>query len=224
MANRPIFIPKTKSLGVQTKNIDFTWHAGMATSQKQKSIRSLHERAVREGSVERILEISTKSEIELGKKTSAFSLFVETKNGVFPLESVYHASKIFPVVGAQKDWMKLSARQSKKESQKFQELYGKPIGFRIYDTEYFEKPYNLGFTYMYFQSLKLKKEELNQLCFFDAFTDINFVPRKGGNCQAHAAALFVSMRQNGLQKPWEIELEDLEKHLNNNQNQLKTKI
>lgn len=215
MANRPIFIPKTNSIGVQTKNIDFTWHAGMATSQKQKSIRSLHESAIREGHIERILEISTKSEIELGKKTSAFSLFIETKNGVFPLESVYHASKIFPVVGAQKDWMKLSARQAKKESQKFQELYGKPIGFCIDDIEYFEKSYKLGFTYMYFQALKLQ-EKINELCFFDAFTDINFVPRKGGNCQAHAAALFVSMRQNGLQKPWNIELTDLEKHIKHN--------
>ena len=43
MANRPIFIPQTKIIGVQILNLDFTWHPGMATSQKQKSIRSLHE-------------------------------------------------------------------------------------------------------------------------------------------------------------------------------------
>lgn len=217
MANRPIFIPQIKTAGVIILNLDFTWHAGMATSQKQKSIRSLHEKALAQKRIHRILEISTKSEEELGKKTSAFSLKIETKEGVFSLESVYHASKIFPVVGAQKQWMQLSARQSKKESQKFQDQYGKPIGFCIEDTEYFGKSHKLGFTYMYFQALKLKdQEEINELCLFDAFTDINFLPQKGGNCQAHAAALFVSLRNNGVANPWKIDLNGLEKRLKHN--------
>ena len=47
MAQRPIYIPQTKGdYLVQTDMLDFKWFPGMAISQKQKSIRSLHEAAL----------------------------------------------------------------------------------------------------------------------------------------------------------------------------------
>ena len=79
MAIRPIFIPNLSgSLGAEEKSIDFRWHPGMAKSQKQKSIAELHSVAVELG-YERILEISSKSENELGIKLSAFNLLITTK-------------------------------------------------------------------------------------------------------------------------------------------------
>ena len=46
MANRPIFFPTdNKDEPVSLKKVDFTWHAGLAKSQKQKSIKSLHDSA-----------------------------------------------------------------------------------------------------------------------------------------------------------------------------------
>jgi len=43
MANRPVFVPqKSGKRFVETYNIEFHWYPGMAKSQKQKSIESLH--------------------------------------------------------------------------------------------------------------------------------------------------------------------------------------
>jgi hypothetical protein len=62
MASRPVFLA-TNEEGSFFKeiNVEFEWFAGMATSQKQKSINSLHKNAESEG-ILNILEVSTKSE------------------------------------------------------------------------------------------------------------------------------------------------------------------
>ena len=50
MAQRPIFIPDTSAYPfVKIIPIEFTWFPGMAKSQAQKSIRSLHESAEKKG-------------------------------------------------------------------------------------------------------------------------------------------------------------------------------
>ena len=97
MAIRPVFIPITDSdVGVTEKYVDFKWSPGMAAVQKQKSIRSLHEAAINLG-VTSLLEISSKSENELGVKLSAFNLNIITKKNkqVFSVESAFQGSKIF---------------------------------------------------------------------------------------------------------------------------------
>nr|MBC8480430.1 hypothetical protein [Actinomycetota bacterium] len=50
MANRPVFLASDEE-GVffEQKNIEFKWFAGMASSQKQKSVKSLHKAAQSEG-------------------------------------------------------------------------------------------------------------------------------------------------------------------------------
>ncbi len=59
MAERPVFKPTLKSDDfVETINIEFQWFAGFAVSQKQKSIRSLHEEAMATHKVNKNLEIS----------------------------------------------------------------------------------------------------------------------------------------------------------------------
>lgn len=72
MANRPVFYVSGKK--VQRKNIEFIWYSGFAVSQKQKCIRSLHVNISRFDSALNPLEISTKSESELGRALSAFNL------------------------------------------------------------------------------------------------------------------------------------------------------
>ena len=64
MAKRPIFIPKNNgNLMVVAMPIEFTWHPGMSKTQKQKSIRSLHDAAKKGRGIENILEISENFEI-----------------------------------------------------------------------------------------------------------------------------------------------------------------
>ena len=56
MAQRPIFVPGLDSLPlVNVRLVDFTWSPGMAHSQKQKSIQSLHEAAKNQLEVSNIL-------------------------------------------------------------------------------------------------------------------------------------------------------------------------
>ena len=60
MAKRPVYIPKLKSesSGVIIKDVEFKWFPGMAKSQKQKSITSLHE-AANKLHIHNILEVSS---------------------------------------------------------------------------------------------------------------------------------------------------------------------
>ena len=79
MALRPIFVPVVNGgLGVHEKMLEFKWHAGMAITQKQKSIRELHATAKASG-IYPVLEISSKSETPLGIELSAFNLCITTK-------------------------------------------------------------------------------------------------------------------------------------------------
>jgi selenocysteine lyase/cysteine desulfurase len=82
MASRPVFIVTDAYPYVKEKLIDFEWHKGMAISQKQKSVRSLHEAAKEQLEQLNILEISTKSENILGVQLSAFNLQVELNWGM----------------------------------------------------------------------------------------------------------------------------------------------
>ena len=63
--------------------MEFEWIKGMAKIRAQMRIRSLHEAALKTektGEVKSILEISTKSEIDLGTKFSAFNLRLRLDN------------------------------------------------------------------------------------------------------------------------------------------------
>ncbi|WP_371133412.1 hypothetical protein [Polaromonas sp.] len=67
VATRPVFTPFTSGkLLVWTHHVDFEWFPGMAKVQAQKSIASLHQNAMRQIGVDKVLEISSKSLDELG--------------------------------------------------------------------------------------------------------------------------------------------------------------
>ena len=62
MSVRPIFIPSIhKDIFVHSVDVNFTWFPGFSKEQKQRSIQSLHEEALKNNEVKKILEISTKS-------------------------------------------------------------------------------------------------------------------------------------------------------------------
>ncbi len=78
MTSRPVFIPNDNLNNfVQIKDINFTWYPGFAISQKIKSISSLHEQIEKKLGIKNILEISTKSPNEDGKRFSAFNLKIK---------------------------------------------------------------------------------------------------------------------------------------------------
>lgn len=65
---------------------------------------------------------------------------------------------------------------------------------RIFETE----PKTFFYNWLYINTLNLYNELSNQLIEFDAFTDIEFNPQKSVNCQAEAAAIYVSLRKQNL--------------------------
>lgn len=67
MAERPLYIPVAEgSALVRTKYIEFQWFPGMAASQKQRSVDSLHSAALKQLDISQVLEVSSKSREELG--------------------------------------------------------------------------------------------------------------------------------------------------------------
>ena len=119
MAKRPIFIANkdaTKNVNYLTKEVDFKWFPGYALVQKRKSIDSLHQNAESEN-IDKILEVSSKSENALGVWLSAFNLKVHAnKIGKIPLECAYQGAKVFEFGGPYIDLFERSPFKIKKDA------------------------------------------------------------------------------------------------------------
>lgn len=197
MAQRPLFIPDSNTVGVLEKSIDFTWAPGMAASQKRKSIASLHASAAKLG-YEKILEVSSKSELELGVNLSAFNLIITTQKHSykFSVESAFQGSKVFEKGGPFKDLFFKSSLDAKRDVRLKES--GNLIGFKFFGKDYPAIPRTFFYDWIYVNALKQNVDLNKDLLGYDAFSDIEFNPKKSINCQAHSVALFVSLRRNDL--------------------------
>ena len=199
MALRPVFVPITDDIGVTEELVDFKWSPGMAVVQKQKSIRSLHEAAIELG-VTSLLEVSSKSENELGVKLSAFNLNIITKKNkqVFSVETAFQGSKVFEKGGPYVDLLKGTSKDAKKDIRLKES--GNLTGFCFFGMDFPLRPRTYFYDWLYINALNkdefLREEVLN----YRGFTDIEFNPKKSINCQAYSVALFVSLEKAGLLK------------------------
>jgi len=200
MANRPVYVPrKDGKLGVEKKDIEFKWFPGMAKSQKQKSIKSLHGEAERIG-IKPLLEISSKSEDELGVKISAFNLNITTKihQRVFSVETAFQGSKVFQHGGPYIDLLDKTSREAKKDVRLKQS--GKLIKFKFYNNNFPLKPRTFFYDWLYINALNQNESFAKDILRYSGFTDIEFNPKKSINCQAYSAALYVSLSFASLLK------------------------
>ena len=198
MANRPIFTPDFNGFPyVGTVDIEFKWHPGFAKSQMQKSILSLHEAAEKQG-IAPILEISRKSESRLGVSLSAFNLPLEAENGrKMSVECAYQGSKVFENGGPYHDLYSVSSRTAKTDERL--QTSGELIGFNFCGEDFPTEPKTAFYDWLYITALYQQKKDLMQkLESYQGFSDIVFNPSKSLNCQARAAALYVSFSKNGL--------------------------
>jgi hypothetical protein len=194
MAKRPIYIArKDGTLGVDVKEIEFHWFPGMSKSQKQKSINSLH-KAAKNCGVKDILEISSKSETELGISLSAFNLNITTQKEkrVFSVETAFQGSKVFENGGPFLDLFEKTSREAKNDSRL--KISGDLIKFTFYNFEFPLKPRTFFYDWLYINALYQNDVLVKQVLKYSAFTDIEFNPKKSINCQAFSAALFVSLQ------------------------------
>ncbi len=196
MAIRPIFVPMIDGRpGALEKPVDFKWYAGLAKSQKQKSVHELHS-AARKMGYERVLEISSKSEVELGIKLSAFNLVIETKSGNrFTVETAFQGSKVFKRGGPFRDLLGLDSLSAKRDIRLKES--GSLIGFDFFGKSFPLEPRTYFYDWIYINALVKKDELARAVRSFNAFTDIEFNPAKSINCQAHAVAIYVSLFRNG---------------------------
>lgn len=199
MAERPIFIPATEGTAlVRTKFVEFKWFPGMAASQKQKSIDSLHEAARALPTVEKVLEVSSKSRDDLGVALSAFNLtFTTVKyNRTLSVECAYQSSKLFELGGPYTDILDMTPREAKKDGRL--RSSGRLTGFRFFGTDWGLEPQTAFYDWLYINALKKQINLTEQLLGYSAFTDIEFNPDRSVNCQAYSVALYMSLRKRRL--------------------------
>lgn len=199
MAARPVFEVACNSKLFLRKNIEFQWFSGFAISQKRKSINSLHQSYLSRNPNKKVLEISGKSENELGIKLSAFNLMMRREDKIFSVESAFQGGKIFENGGPFTDLLDKPSIVAKKDTRL--KNSGRVIGFSFFDEQFPINPATYFYNWLYINALNENYELSEQVVNYDAFTDIVFNPQKSLNCQAMSAAVYVSLcRQNLLNK------------------------
>jgi len=199
MAIRPIFIPcENGDSLVTTKPIEFSWSPGMAVSQKQKSIQALHSSAKELGVVGEVLEISSKSEDELGRSLSAFNLkYKSKKNLSVSVECLYQSSKVFEKGGPFRDLLYASSLDAKRDPRLKES--GKILHFLSpRNDEWPLEPKTLFYDWVYLNVLAENTLLQELILKYSAFTDIEFNPKKSINCQAYSVALFAALYKRRL--------------------------
>ncbi len=199
MASRPIFTPSLSGkLLVWTHHVDFQWYPGMAKSQSQKSIASLHAAAKVQVGVDKVLEISSKSPSDLGVSLSAFNLMIKTlkREREFSLECAYQASKVFEYGGPFTDLLEARSIDAKRDPRLLQ--HGRLVKFRFYGVDWGLEPKTAFYDWLYINALHKHPELAEQVLLYSAFSDIAFNPERSINCQAYAAALYISLHERGL--------------------------
>lgn len=114
----------------------------------------------------------------------------------FSVESAFQASKVFEKGGPYKDLLDVTSKQAKKDERLRNS--GKIIKFFINGSTFKTEPKTYFYNWLYINTLNLYDELTEQLIEYNAFTDIAFNPQKSINCQAEAAAIYVSLQKQGL--------------------------
>jgi len=191
---RPIFIPNRNDIGVIEREISFDWHMGMSREVRKRSINSLHNEARKQG-FSHILEASSKSEQDIGIQLSAF--FLKNIKG-YPVENLFQSSKVFEKGGPFRDLLTVTPREAKKDERLRKS--GNLIKFTFNKKNYPLEPESLFYDWLYLNVLFSDRNmDLREKFFeskFEAFSDIEFNPKKSFSCQARTLALCVSLYEN----------------------------
>jgi len=191
MAERPVFVPSlTGSQLVQEVQVRFRWHPGLAPSQKKKNVQELHHAAVAYG-LTPLLEISSKSDLEVGQKLSAFNLKVEVEGDTTTVECAFQGSKVFEFGGPFPDLFRRTSREAKRDPRLREN--GRLIEFKFEEKSYPISPVTVFYDWLYFRALFSHRDWIARRHEWAGFTDIEFNPERSINCQARSFAAFISL-------------------------------
>lgn len=164
--------------------------------EKQNNVRTLHGKFNEIHKDEKVLEISTKSPIELGTQLSAFNLKYKIDNKEYPLECVFQSSKVFENGGPYLDLIEVEPYQSKKDRRLRNS--GNLVRFKLENVDYPLEPKTLFYDWIYINALSKQPNLYKKIITYNAFTDIEFNPERSINCQAKSVALFVILYKQGI--------------------------
>lgn len=198
MANRPVYIAKESQPYFERVDIEFKFYGGFSLKQKQLSIKSLHDAFNEVCPDKKVLEISSKSDNDLGVKVSAFNMQFRHKDSDknFSVESAFQGSKVFKNGGSCFDLLEKSSRDAKKDSRL--KAGDNLLGFIFLNEDFPLEPKTYFYDWLYINALNSNAASAKEILSYDAFTDIEFNPKKSLNCQAAAAAIFVGLSRADL--------------------------
>ncbi len=198
MAMRPVFAPSKRKNEADVYMTEFQWNSGLSVSQKRKNINALHEAFQRRFPGSKVLEISSKSENPLGVALSAFNLkkAVPGMEQPVPLECVFQGGKVFAAGGPYTVLYNAAARDAKRDSRL--KASGMLKGFWFDGKMFPIVPRTAFYNWLYINALMETPQLTAELIQYDGFTDIEFNPDKSLNCQAEAAALYVTLARKNL--------------------------
>ena len=201
MAEKRYFKINSDYTKVEKKLIEYKFNPGFSVTQKVKNIHNIHEAIKKREEDAVILEISSKSEDDLGVKLSAFNLGMTTEDGkTKTVESIFQGSKVFKNGGPFKDLILKSSLEAKKDP-RIRES-GEMVGFNYNGEDWPLNPITFFYDWVYIHVLdyNVMKENisLKELLKYNTFTDVEFNHNKSLNCQAGAVALYLVLHKQDL--------------------------
>ena len=197
MSERLVFVAGANGRLVKPTLVSFEWARGLSAAQKKKNVARIHEGFLKEYPERKVLEISRYSEEELGQKLSAFHLMTELSDGrTVSVECAFQSGKVFEHGGPYTDLLYGTSMDAKRDERL--KNSGKLIGFEFQGESFPIVPKTMFYHWLYINALHKNRELAEELMNYNAFTDIAFNQEKQVNCQAEAAAYYVSLRKLGL--------------------------
>jgi hypothetical protein len=172
--------------------IRFHWHPGLAPSQKKRNVVELHQAALARG-LGPLLEISSKSELTVGQKLSAFHLKIEIGDKEATVECAYQGSKVFERGGPYVDLYWKTSMEAKRDERLRKS--GRLIEFQFEGKPYPTSPATVFYDWLYFKALYPHRDWLKRRDEWAGFTDIEFNPERSLNCQARSFAAFMALQK-----------------------------
>lgn len=142
-----------------------------------------------------VLEVSSKSNLTIGRKLSAMFLTAAYHDRFVNVEACYQSSKVFQNGGPYLDLLFMNPFDVKRDTRLYQS--GRLIGFRFQDEEW--KGTDMGYFYdwLYIGALYRMPSMLAELLKYEGFMDMFFNPQYSRNTQAASCATARSLMEMG---------------------------
>ena len=199
MATRPVFHTSDVPPYYESVMTDFEFCPGFSLKQKRGSIHNLHAAYQEAHPKRRLLEVSSRSEDELGFSLSAFNLRIYPRGNKppIPVECAFQGSKVFEAGGPYPDLFSAAPRDAKRDERI--RGGGPMVRFEFAGRRFPLEPKDAFYNWLYIHALSLPQnaEIAKQALAYDSFTDIEFNPKRSINCQGMAVAAYVGLSKTG---------------------------